>query len=126
MIKQFFAGNSTISNLMFLSTPTTCTNFFVLRHNRFCPNTMAYRFPIFDGLSSLLRENIYIVCDNMFMIFSYYVTFVCYYFSPSFIVINDNFYFKSFVGYSNVGRFVHNNNITAFFCWFDDNVFIRS
>jgi hypothetical protein len=85
----------------------------LLRQNRFCPNAMAHRFPIFDGLGSLFRENIYVVCDNMFMIFSYYVTFVCYYFSPSFIVINDNFYFKSFVGYSNVGRFVHNNNITA-------------
>ena len=61
----------------------------VLRQNQFCPNTMAHRFPIFDGLGSLFRENIYVVCD-----ISYYVIFVCYYFSPSFIVINDNFHFK--------------------------------
>jgi hypothetical protein len=27
---------------------------------------------------------------------------------------------------SNVGRFVHNNNSTAFVCWFDDNVFIKN
>ena len=60
---------------------------------------LAHRFPIFDGLGSLLRENIYVVCDNILMIFSYYVIFVCYYFPPSFIVINDNFHFKPFVGY---------------------------
>jgi hypothetical protein len=28
------------------------------------------------------------------------------------------------LGLLNVGRFVHNNNSTAFVCWFDDNVFI--
>jgi len=55
---------------------------------------MTHRFSIFDGLGSLFRENIYVVCDDMFMIFSYYVIFVYYYFSPSFIVINDNFHFN--------------------------------
>ena len=35
---------------------------------------MAHRFPIFDGLGSLFRGNIYVVCDNMLMIFSYYVS----------------------------------------------------
>jgi hypothetical protein len=71
----------------------------VLRQDQFCPNTMADRLSIFDGLGSLFRENIYVVCDNMLMIFLYYVIFVCYYFPPSFIVINDNFHFKPFVGY---------------------------
>jgi hypothetical protein len=65
---------------------------------------MAHRFPIFDGLGSLFRENIYPIFDGLGSLFreniyvvcdiSYYVIFVCYYFSPSFIVINDNFHFK--------------------------------